>query len=119
MKFNKAIIEEGIEIINQGMINDKIKAFTIDGDGPYSIFDLSKSSDIKSIKAYKILNDPKIRKIIANNIKLLKINDPKIQDISFKASGEIVITSDNGKEIVRLKTSDDGKEIVRSNTYHK
>jgi len=102
MKFEKAAIEEGIEIINQGIADDKNKVFTINGQGPYSIYDISRSTHPEFIRAYKTLKNPKVRSAIAKNINLLKMNEPKIADISLKVTGDVVITADNGAEIIRI-----------------
>jgi hypothetical protein len=103
MKFEKAI-GEGIEIVNKGIFDngDKNRAFTVNGKGPYSIHEIGLSTHPEFIRAYKALKNQKVRAAIAQNIIFLKDNDPKYADIEVKASGDIVITADNGREIIRL-----------------
>lgn len=103
MKFKKAI-SEGVEIVNKGTFenDDKNRAFTVNGKGPYSIYEIGLSTHPEFIRAFKTLKNQKVRTAIAQNIVFLKDNDPKYADISIKGDGEIVITADNGREIIRL-----------------
>lgn len=101
MKFDKVI--EGIEIVNKGLMTDygAQKSFSIDGKGPYSIYDLKSSKNFIYNRLANILQQDKVRKVVSQNLQFLHYNDPKYMDISVKG-GEVVITADNGREIVRL-----------------
>jgi len=101
MKFDKVL--EGVEIVNKGLMTDygAQKSFSVDGRGPFSIYDLKKSKNFIYNRLANVLQQDKVRQAIGKNLQFLHYNDQKYMDISIKG-GEVVITADNGREITRL-----------------
>lgn len=106
MKFVKAL-GEGVEVTSRAVSQDnqswnKVKAFKVDGKGPFSIFDLTQSSNRIYNNAAEILKQPAVRKAISKHIDAIQKDDEREMDLTMTPSEELLVKDEEGNRLARV-----------------